>query len=1541
MDRPGLGVPSDESIQLSINSGSFNSTCENTAAGGVNPILLFDFNTLEGAAELVLVGDDPWGVSLNVTSFNLDEVNLQLTAPPLPVPNNVLDDVMKQGLNNLIPTINDWFTNHPLYLPDDVQFWIPNPELRVFAQECDDCYPPHGYLEVATFCSCEDDDKTWPSCSENVELCPERAAALSSPVVFSAEVNSAGTYFQPPPPLASPRLPYKFLPPPSPSSSPLSSSNTSEIIHVIQFDADSPSSCSLALPTESAVVYPIAAETDPSVDAACVWMLGGEVPDAPQLPPLFAAARLHPDDFSVVTSLWLFCNSNCTKCQISETQNVATSKCISSTTDTVYLVLPPQNSTHPSVCNDGLLVDDDMLYLDQSSESDCDSSYAHSITNVGVLDGCTDGSSSAVTTEIGSIEVFYNCNSTCSNSECDVDASFFGVSSSCTQFHSQSTNDTVGGRLVNSSYMNACLVPPTPAPSPSPPAPDYTKIGAIASITLAPLFVVGFLAGTQKGRDATRTLAKFLAKTALGFFAVLSSFLFDSLTQLMYFAGWKKITARYVNRDAAQSNLPSFPAPILRWLNVFFWKEEIPTSIMCNHERCLYAMIVALLLAVLKVVCWYLFDPYAYFDEGHFAEIGLTPDLFDVSKAAEIFSTWQAWGLYSQVATMTLIVLVALKWDSPRIIAAALQFSVVVEILFTYVIPPLMYSTTGAIELLESDDNDVQGNQDARDTISTVASYGLTGVSLSYMSYLYLFMVQSISVPTYLTWILHLPNRKTDTQKERNTHVEWLCCMCSLAWIMQVIVVASAIVPVVITYQSLGIGREYIIYWLLLFILPLLSVFHAHSLSARLKRREDYEAFEEGRRWNFGLLLFFFALLMGLVFRGLIGAIAMDVDVNKFTGIQFGLNSFMCSLVAYVTTVAQFAEEEGEEEEVDQNTENDTSTERSQFLANMANIRVDGTDNTRSSYQQQQEQHYEQLAAELERELTGPKLSLAVACFADPSHFHLTISQSTVAVINTILATGTFCLLITMWICGVFIDKIYCLTAFGNTTVFIFSTFFWHSFRVPGQHLTEQSTAVITDGWITKILGWLIVAVIVTTLVVMIGYSDNEDFKPFIIVIICCITVPAALYMLWSCGGGFRRVLGDILMNSIGFVLETQIKEGEFIGHRVPKRRLFLIVGTASFIVHTIYELHETSVDESAAKRFNDLMLLGGYNLTWPEGEPTIFDDAFELYDDSALNALYVEVLAAIALFGAMLCDVSNETTHGLKWSRLMLSCTMVLLLISTFATSFPNYLDNTDIDSICPTCAPQFDYMLLTMSGNIVGVGCAGILSFSVFSMLVTVPPALLRSVALTAEMKVEAAEEAEMEVGTEKNKNNGRGKDGMIRERCAPLTLVFAMGTFGMPIISCPMFVVLQQVVGDWITLLLIGISWGASVMIGVVLFVKNPKVHQLKYFYLLWLLFYYNTLAIMLSRVVADYDLTSNVFDQLQKWDFYCMFMVDYCLANVMLGDILCVLLDDEREEGEGEEVVTSMTNRGGGGASFAGGLARKSGGGGGDSLRQSLI
>ncbi|GMH89174.1 hypothetical protein TL16_g11376 [Triparma laevis f. inornata] len=85
-----------------------------------------------------------------------------------------------------------------------------------------------------------------------------------------------------------------------------------------------------------------------------------------------------------------------------------------------------------------MLVDNDALYLDQSS----DSSYAHSITNVGFLDGCTNMISSAITTEDGSIDFFYNCYSNFSTSEYDADVSFPGVSSSFTQFRSQSANET-------------------------------------------------------------------------------------------------------------------------------------------------------------------------------------------------------------------------------------------------------------------------------------------------------------------------------------------------------------------------------------------------------------------------------------------------------------------------------------------------------------------------------------------------------------------------------------------------------------------------------------------------------------------------------------------------------------------------------------------------------------------------------------------------------------------------------------------------------------------------------------------------------------------------------------------------------------------------------------------------------------------------------------------------------------------------------------------------------------------------------------------
>ena len=123
--------------------------------------------------------------------------------------------------------------------------------------------------------------------------------------------------------------------------------------------------------------------------------------------------------------------------------------------------------------------------------------------------------------------------------------------------------------------------------------------------------------------------------------------------------------------------------------------------------------------------------------------------------------------------------------------------------------------------------------------------------------------------------------------------------------------------------------------------------------------------------------------------------------------------------------------------------------------------------------------------------------------------------------------------------------------------------------------------------------------------------------------------------------------------------------------------------------------------------------------------------------------------------------------------------------------------------------------------------------------------------------------------------------------------------------------MFVVLQQTVGDDFTLACILVSWLSSVVIGVLLFVTRVKTKELKYWYLLWLCFYYNSLLILLSRIVVDLQLSTSVWESLQRWDYWVMLLVDYSLANVFLGDIICVLLDEntktkveESQKGEGE-------------------------------------
>jgi len=1547
MEKPMLGVPADDQLSLNLRSGQFNSTCKDVDSGQINPVFLFDFSHLTGAASLKVLNEDPWGVSMQVDSFDIESVALHLKAPPLPVPDDVLEDVMRQGLTNSIPTMNKILDVHTLYLPDSVQFWIPNPTLKVVSQNCSTCETAHGYVDLSTFCSCEETN-SWPVCSEVVMFCDDEDGSrkAESVEIFAepAEINIQNrpivNY------LASPSVEIRADP------------DHSVDAHIWLFADDSADGeCSFNKPAQSVSTISLRASTTPQ----CQWMMGGVVDNAA---PLFGSITLvNEAPYQTIHTFSMFCDENCDNCGVSESSFTAGS-CFP--VDSDFRDLAGGASSFAVGLDDALSClkirpahqSNNNIYVEEkigSPEDDGFNDLPTYFTYLGDISKTCDvsnGGSGGVrswgnwnSASPSSVDVHLRCDPTCGIGElCEVDA--LGV---------QIRGDWE--RVSNSSIVLLDSLPSCPLPPTPPPLTDYTVV-IVASVlvlltgSLWMAHTMGWLLSAKSCleetfsaenrqwlNDSLNDSRRRTVEESLNFHARIreagasAAFQWENsrarATLVSVGSYGKAKFHKHKNFKGLEKMIiltkeENFPARVFPFLLDFIaWK----TPEMGPHERCTYAMGAAFCLSICKIFVWYFFDPYTLFDQDKFHKLGMTPDIFDTSDASAIFKIWQKWGFFSQIAILILIIYSTAKYARTTILAGVLQICVVIDLLCCYVIPPLMYSTKDSIRLVEGDAGaGALSSDDVREIVGSGASLSLTGIQLSFMSYLFLFMVSSLAVPTFLCWMRQFPNPKVgESEEDRHKKVNWLCSLCSLGWILQLTFCMSGVIPVVITYQSLGLQSDYIIFWLILMIVPMIFIFHAHGLVDNLKVRGEEKQFEEGRWWNFIFLLAVYLVCSGFIFSRLVVAISADDTINRFLIITWFLNCLFCCLVAYITTIAVFQKD-------------NILVVTKESLVNLAGkesiiIEPPSTRPTTTTTITTTTTTTTTTTKTKTTAVAAPEhclhLSLAVAFLANPKIIITTVTASTVSSIVCTLSIITTTVTIWMVNWGRHYDSIYYIAAFGNSVVCIVMTFFWKAFYVEGSHTTpplqqqpkedqqeevdEKATLIAHDdkiialnknarGWelvdkyIGAIVGSLCVLILLVLLVCMIGYSDNENFKPFVISVFVIVTVPVVVYALRGCGGGIRRMISDLTSNTLGFILEQHGPKRNggvehFSGHRIPGRRLFLVCGTILFIVHTMKDMSELIEENDAAAVFNEAMTFAGYNLTWPAGEPTIFDEAFDLYDAYSMKGLYVELFGAFFLFGATMCDLSNETVTGLRWSRLLLSISLMLMLIAVFATSFPNYLENTDIDAICPTCAPQFDYTLLTLSGNIVGIFCAGVLSFSCFGMLVTMPPAVIRAVALTAEMLCEM-------------KEKGKGGGGT-------LALIFAAGTFGMPIISCPMFVVLQQTVGDDFTLACILVSWLSSVVIGVLLFVTRVKTKELKYWYLLWLCFYYNSLLILLSRIVVDLQLSTSVWESLQRWDYWVMLLVDYSLANVFLGDIICVLLDEntktkveESQKGEGE-------------------------------------
>ena len=91
---------------------------------------------------------------INVDAFDLDNVDLSLEAPPIPLPENVINALLKEMVNATVPYLNDWLEAHPFNVPDDIADFLPNPQLSIVHQDIEgDNRSQHGYAQLLVECT--------------------------------------------------------------------------------------------------------------------------------------------------------------------------------------------------------------------------------------------------------------------------------------------------------------------------------------------------------------------------------------------------------------------------------------------------------------------------------------------------------------------------------------------------------------------------------------------------------------------------------------------------------------------------------------------------------------------------------------------------------------------------------------------------------------------------------------------------------------------------------------------------------------------------------------------------------------------------------------------------------------------------------------------------------------------------------------------------------------------------------------------------------------------------------------------------------------------------------------------------------------------------------------------------------------------------------------------------------------------------------------------------------------------------------------------
>ena len=136
-------------------------------------LFLQEFSELAGAGRIKLAAGKRTGIVVEIDALDLSILKTKPFEPKLPLPLTFESELMKTGILQLKPIINQYLRDKPIFLPEDVTPIVAYPE--VFLNQTKSGM---GYAQILSYCTCSDFQApgSFSKCDDRSRLCQRNEA---------------------------------------------------------------------------------------------------------------------------------------------------------------------------------------------------------------------------------------------------------------------------------------------------------------------------------------------------------------------------------------------------------------------------------------------------------------------------------------------------------------------------------------------------------------------------------------------------------------------------------------------------------------------------------------------------------------------------------------------------------------------------------------------------------------------------------------------------------------------------------------------------------------------------------------------------------------------------------------------------------------------------------------------------------------------------------------------------------------------------------------------------------------------------------------------------------------------------------------------------------------------------------------------------------------------------------------------------------------------------------------------------------------------